>query len=147
MLDLVTWKTVLVSDADVAALRWIRRGTPADARFAIRAMPWVGGTYVGRDGGYWLSVLTDRSSVLPPALYPYTRDEDLRKRITDLGTRLAGSPSLDAPGLREALRREGVTHLFVGSTPGPLQASDPGGRSFARCLYRDGPVAVFALDP
>jgi len=63
--------TVFVDAADVAALEWVERNTPADARFLINTALWMGTTYRGVDGGYWLLPVTGRQSLLPPALYPY----------------------------------------------------------------------------
>lgn len=137
--------TLLATAADVRALAWVRANVSFDARFAVRATPWVGGTYAGADGGYWLSVLTDRASVLPPALYPSTRDGEARRRLEATLAALSEAESLDDPALRARLRSDGVTHVFLGERLARPAAEALDGRPFLRPLYRDGSVRVFEL--
>jgi hypothetical protein len=145
LVDVIPPWTVLATARDARALEWIERNVPQAATFAVRTGPWVAGTFAGVDGGCWIEVLTGRRSILPPALYPSMRD---RKRLEHLERLLAAwsaATSLDDPALREALREAGVTHLFLGENEGLLGPAALRGRSWARVLYRDGPVVVYEL--
>lgn len=66
--DIVTSETVLATADDVAALQWIENNTPPDAIFLIDVSPWSG-LWRGVDGGWWITPLTGRATVLPPAAY------------------------------------------------------------------------------
>lgn len=146
LLDVVPPWTVLATERDVAALRWVAERTPPAAVFAVRAMPWVGGTVVGRDGGYWLSVLTHRRSIVPPALYPFLPE----RLLTPLAARLdawVDVRSPDEPAAASIFQEELVTHLFVGESSGPLDALSVAGSRAFRPLRRDGPTAVFERVP
>ncbi len=63
--------TVIADAADVKALDWVKQNTPGDARFYINSTLWMGQTYRGVDGGYWLLPYTGRFSLVPPALYDW----------------------------------------------------------------------------
>ena len=70
--DVVAPITILANADDLEAMRWIREHSPERARFAINAAPWMGEAFMGVDGGYWIPVMTGRSSIVPPALYAWT---------------------------------------------------------------------------
>jgi hypothetical protein len=142
MRDVVGDATVLASARDLKALEWVRGHVPSDARFAIRSQLWIQGTWIGLDGGYWLPVLADRASTLPPALYPFLRDRREIEKIDAFQRLFSQTSSLDGP-VGAALAERGVTHLFVGEAPGVLSAEGVRLSPRARALYEDGPVAVF----
>ncbi len=58
--------TVFTTQADVNALDWIEKNTPATARFFINSVSWQGSVYRGVDGGYWIMPATGRFMVVPP---------------------------------------------------------------------------------
>lgn len=134
---------VLTIQADVEALAWIESHIPAGSRFLINARPWYKRTYIGTDGGYWITPLTQRTTTTPPALYPLgSSDEVLRvKEFNQQVEALAA----DAAGLWALLRREGVDYVYVGALGGPLDLealrADPG----FRLLYTGGRVHVFEV--
>ncbi len=72
-------ETVFTNQADLAALNWVRANTPLDARFLINTTPWMGKTYRGVDGGYWLLPYAGRQTILPPVMYTYSAPEFVAK--------------------------------------------------------------------
>lgn len=145
LVDVVPPWTILATTRDVRALEWIEGNVPRAATFAVRTRPWVAGTFAGVDGGCWIEVLTGRRTVLPPALYPSTRDRRHLEGLERLLAAWSAATSLDDPALRASLREAGVTHLFVGENEGLLGPASLRGRPWAREIYRDGPVAVYEL--
>jgi hypothetical protein len=114
ILHIVNPDTVLATSADVRALEWIRTHTPPDARFAVGVQPWIGGAYIGIDGGYWIPLIAGRESILPPGLYPWVMPPDRVDSITRLlGAWYQDGNVGDAEILGE-LRRSGVTHFYFG---------------------------------
>ncbi|MDP9192748.1 MAG: hypothetical protein M3P06_13690 [Acidobacteriota bacterium] len=114
MLHIVNPDTVLATSADVRALEWIRTHTPPDARFAVGVQPWIGGSYIGIDGGYWIPLIAARESILPPGLYPWVMPPDRVDTITRLlGAWYRDGNVVDA-GILDELRRSGVTHFYFG---------------------------------
>ena len=145
MTAIVNPVTVLATPADRAALQWIRDRAPVDARFAVNTWEWLNGTYAGSDGGYWIPVLTDRTSVAPPALYAAALPTAEREAINARLARLAAATNLDDPALRAELAAQGVTHLYLGTRPGALKPEQIDGKPYARLVYREGGVSVYEL--
>jgi len=150
MTSIVNPATVLARPADRAALAWIRANTPPDAKFAVNVWEWQPQTYVGSDGGYWIAVLTDRASILPPLLYnAILPSQQVAARNTLLAA-LSGADSLDDPALRARLRADGVTHLYLGArsedagSPG-IHAAQVDGRPEATLIYRKEGVSIYRL--
>jgi hypothetical protein len=146
MTTLVNPVTILATPADRAALQWVRSNTPADARFAVNTWVWLGDIYAGSDGGYWLPVLADRASIMPPALYAAALPE-AEWRAMNVGlARLAAATNLDDPALRAELAEQGVTHLYLGTRPGSLKPEEIDGKPYVRLVYREGGVSVYELE-
>lgn len=109
--------TVIATPADVAALRWSRDALPKAATIIGRVQPWYGGAFIGSDGAYWSSVLTDRRSIPPPSLYGWSGSfgemELFLARWRD------EYPAVTRDTLAEA-RKLGVTHAYFsrGVLPG-----------------------------
>jgi hypothetical protein len=115
ILHIVNPTTVLATSADVHALEWIRTHTPPETRFAVGVQPWIGGSYIGIDGGYWIPLIAGRESILPPGLYPWVMPPERVVSITRLlGTWYEAGQVGDAAMLG-ALRESGVTHLYFGA--------------------------------
>ena len=135
--------TIFAQPADLQALDWIRANTRPEATFLINTSVWMGSTYRGVDGGYWISVLTGRSSILPPALYTLGAPDYLQ-RIGDQAGRAALLTTCDA-SFWQLVRDTGANYLYVRQGTGSLQ---PGG--LANCsavvpVYRRDGVYIYAL--
>lgn len=146
MTNIVKLTSILIQPADVRAMGWIQENTPPEAHFAVNVWPWLPGIYAGTDGGYWLPLLTDRTSVLPPAIiYPIASDYDTFQSTNALLEPLSQPRSLNNADFRARLKRNGVTHLYIGARGGPLDPLDLLNRSFVELVYHDGPVYIFKL--
>ncbi len=128
------------------ALHWIRQHTPPDARFAVNAWLWYGSTYAGSDAGYWIPVLTDRQSILPPVLYSLTLP---RPAVEEINARLAAwsaDPLLTDPAQLERLRANGVTHIYVGGRSSEAQAGMQAGAQAAALAQLPDLELLYARD-
>jgi hypothetical protein len=114
-LHIVNPVTVLATSADLHALDWIRTHTPPSARFAVGVQPWIGGSYVGIDGGYWIPLIAERESILPPGLYPWVMPSDRVVSITRALNAWYEAGQAGDPVVLDGLRRSGVTHLYFGA--------------------------------
>jgi hypothetical protein len=63
---------VYLRPGDLIVMDWIKNNTPPDALFLVNALQfdWQPGWLVGSDAGYWVPLLANRSSVIPPMVYP-----------------------------------------------------------------------------
>jgi hypothetical protein len=137
--------TILATPADRAALVWLRDNTPADARFAVNVWPWMSGAYAGSDGGYWISLLTDRATIMPPVLYGSALPATTTMQMNETLARLAAAVDLDDPSLRATLAQQGVTHLYIGTGRGTIRAEAIDGKAYAQLLYRREGVSIYRL--
>jgi hypothetical protein len=147
MTTIVNPTTILATHADRAALLWIRDNIPSSARFVVNARQWMEGIYAGSDGGYWIPVLTDRESLLPPVLYASALPRDAVEERNALLARLASARNLDDPALRAELTAQGVTHLYIREGVGSLQSAGIDGREFVQLCYRQNGVSIYELKP
>jgi hypothetical protein len=146
MPTVVNPSTILVEQADVDALEWIRDNTPGNAKFALNVWRWLGNAYAGSDGGYWISTLTDRRSILPPALYTLTSSYETVNQVNALLDIWARTTSIDDPALRMKLREAGVTHIYIGTKGGHLHPQQLVEHEFVSLVYQRGAVYIFALE-
>jgi hypothetical protein len=145
--DVVNPATILATSGDRAALAWIAENIPEDAVFAVNVWPWQSNTYAGSDGGYWIPVLTDRTSLLPPLLYSSSLPMETTEQMNSLFLQLSQAETLYDPGLRTQLAGAGVTHLYLGARRHTLQAAEMEGRPFVQLLYAKDNVSIYAIAP
>ena len=154
----------MLTAADERAMAWIRDNVPATARFEVNDFPAYAGTLIaGTDGGWWIPLMTRRSTTLPPMTYGSERFErdDFYARTNGLAQTLRGRPlpdgtpvaiNLTTPDNVQRLRADGVTHIYIGAnaTPGPeavdhIDANALRASNAFRLIYdRDG-VQIFQL--
>jgi hypothetical protein len=141
--DVVNPRTILAADADLRSMEWIERNVPHDATFAVDGRLWMPPAWAGTDGGYWIGVATGRRTILPPLLYGWTLP---RERVNAINTLLA-TWSRPMPDERAwaALRRAGVTHVYVGAlgdaTKRRALLADP----HVHAIHQDESAVVFAM--
>lgn len=119
--DVLNPVTVFTTQADIAAMDWIRSSTDEDAVFLINTTPWLNSTYRGVDGGYWILPLTGRRTLLPPAMFVYSARDDVLQ-INDWAVRARTLTTCDE-AFWALIREAEVTHIYLGSTPGSLLPS------------------------
>jgi hypothetical protein len=112
MRHIINPRTLLVTAADGEALAWVAGHVPPSARFGVGVQPWIGGSYMGIDGGYWIPLVAGRASILPPGLYPWVLPA---ARVEAITRSLEHAYEAQQSGSVEALRAEGVTHLYFGA--------------------------------
>jgi hypothetical protein len=146
----------LLTAPDLAAARWIAANTPVDSLFLAEAYTiWGGGSLVGSDGGWWLPLLAQRRSLIPPQYALISERPDppnFSAAVIALVGQLERQPLPQADS-RAALCAAGVTHLYIGQGRGAVGAgahplftpealaADPA----FELIYRQDRTAVFAL--
>jgi hypothetical protein len=101
--SIVDPETVLARRDDVAALAWIEAATPPDATFLVDTRPWMG-IWRGTDGGWWITPLTGRRTVLPSLAYSFGQPERTQ-RITATAKQVHALASLPGSEYCAALQR------------------------------------------
>jgi hypothetical protein len=146
---IITPASMLVTSADAAAMEWIMRETPTDAKIAVNSFPAYGNSlYAGSDGGWWIPLLTGRKTNLPPIVYGSEAGEqptyyrDVNNENAALNTTIAPD-NLRTQEAAEALRALGYSYLYDGpatsNQPELIYAAAVGDSPLYELVYeRDG---------
>lgn len=145
--SVVAPRTILARPADVKAMAWIRSHTSPESVFMVRSRRWLGRSRRGIDGGAWIQLLTERRSILPPGLYPWVAADDVVTKTESLLSSFEDAGSMDDRALRELLTAAGATHVYFGDSDEGVSPAVLADRDYARLVYRDGRVHVFAIEP
>jgi len=136
-----------VGEYDLSAADWIQSNTSPSAYFMVNTFTWnFLPTYViGSDAGYWLPLLANRRTVTVPMTYPIERSsiDDLVERLLALD-RLEGH--LTSPKALALLRREGITHVYIGQRGGPIVADELLKSPAFDLEYQKGSAYVFRFN-
>ena len=106
----------LFGPADEPAMAWIRNNTAPDALFLVNMIPAYGDSLIaGTDGGWWIPLLTQRRSTLPPITYGSEQAEDANyaERVNGFAAALREHPLPSEEGIR-LCREAGVDYIYVG---------------------------------
>lgn len=135
--------TALAVSSDVPALAWVADHTPQAARFFISVTPWPPYGYRGLDGGWWITPLTGRPTLLPPALYGLGNSAEV-ERLNTLA-RQATAIGGCGPEFWDLVAQTGVTYLYFNVARSPLRpAGFDGCEAIEKVYERDG-VFIYRL--
>jgi hypothetical protein len=136
--------TILARPADVQALNWAAGNTPQDSRFLVNSTHWLNGSYRGTDGGWWLLPLAGRWVTTPPAVYVYGRPE-YRRAVESINQRIAAITPAAIDQLKQLIRDERITHVYIGNESGPIKADTLFGDPMFTPIYDESGVTIFAV--
>ncbi len=141
----VVYSSPSLRKTDVIAMEWIRQNVPTNGAFVadFTEFDWSPNWIVGIGPGYWIPLLTGRSSLIPPMIYPIEsmdrnvqEDLDLLQRVYD---------SQDVSDRLRILKQSRATYIFTGNWSTlfpPQQLSQTGD---VKLIYRFDDVWVFEL--
>ena len=101
------------SQADAAAMDWIRANTASEACFLINATPWGIGELVSSDGGGWITPLTQRPSVLTDRKIPSANIKEIDYVYLGHHAGLLTRALVSSLGLQVVYDRQGITIYAV----------------------------------
>ncbi len=146
--DIVEPGAPYVLPDDMAAVQWVRSNTPDDALFMVNTytFDFAPQFIIGSDAGGWLPLLARRQVVTAPMSFSIERNlyENYPQRLQQLAA-LGGD--LTTPAAVDALRKAGVTHVFVGRRGGPIEVDKLLQSSMYVLEYERGGDYVFRLLP
>ena len=111
--------TILATEDDLEALKWIDENTPPDSNFAINVTYWQSGSYRGVDGGWWITPLTGRLTLLPNSLYGQG-DREFIQEVNTLAGQISQITGCSAE-FWEIVESEEVTHIYISANRGSMQ--------------------------
>lgn len=135
--------TILAGEEDRQAMEWIDQKTPQEARFFINVSHWQFGIYRGVDGGWWITTLTDRKTLLPVALYPMG-DPAYVEQVNQLAEK-ASQVQGCTPEFWELIRSENFDYIYLTVGKGSVQPEDLDGCAGLVRVYKQGGISIFRV--
>jgi hypothetical protein len=121
-LTVLDLRFALVSVPDLQAMEWIEEHTPASARFLANFFfAYEENVIVGSDAGWWVPLLANRENTVPPITYGHesAHDPDYISKVNEFA-RYVEDNRLDEPETIQALKANGITHIYIGQKGGNL---------------------------
>jgi hypothetical protein len=152
--DIQIPKYALVTRPDIRAAQWIQKNTSEKACFLVNSFPAYGDSLVaGSDAGWWLPILANRKTVLPPLNYGSEQgpQPDFVPRINALVNEIL-EKGVTHPDIIEKLSERDCEYVYIGQQQGlvnnPQPFLDPnsilGDQNF-ELIYRQDRVWVFRI--
>jgi hypothetical protein len=149
---LVETRFQLFTPADELAMDWIRGNTPPDARFVVNMFPAYGDSLVvGSDGGWWIPLLTQRQTTLPPITYGSERAAvaGFARRINGFAKSLRDNP-LPSDKALALCREQGIRYIYSGAQSEQIDKFDVEKLRESPALqvvYEEDGVVIFEILP
>ncbi len=142
--DILNPVTTFTTPADVTALRWIEQNTPPTARFFINVTPWQGTLYRGVDGGYWITSITGRGMLLPPAVYAWSDPEVVQMQTETF--KQASQLQSCSDAFWGLIEQNHLTHIYLREQAGSLQPSALEGCAGVILRYQQEGVWIYEIN-
>jgi hypothetical protein len=135
--------TVLATRADLDAVSWIESNIPENARFFINVNHWQYGIYRGVDGGWWISPLTGRETLLPSGLYPMG-DRDYVNQVNAVAARASQIKGC-SDDFWELTREESLTHIYLNDLRGSVRSNHFTDCPYIELIYNSDNIYIFQI--
>jgi hypothetical protein len=125
--DLNLSSFALVTRPDIRAMTWIRDNSPTDANFLVNSFfAFYNSVVAGSDGGWWIPLLADRQTSLPPLTYGF--EEGVGSATTQTANNLSReiqTKGISNPEIVSLLLQKGIKYLYIGQRQGSINYSGP----------------------
>jgi hypothetical protein len=146
----------LLTRPDLRAFDWIRKDTSNDSGFLVNSFfAFNNSLNVGSDGGWWLPLLTERSSSTLPINYGTEKGPQPNFRLWINALPLAiQKEGLDSQTVKSMLGERGLNYVYIGQKQGSVNSPRPLLDPLTllkdpdfHLVYRQDRVWIFAYQP
>jgi hypothetical protein len=117
----------LVTRPDLRAMTWIRENLPADANFLVNSFfAFDNSVVVGSDGGWWIPLLADRKTTLPPLTYGF--EMGIGTATIDSANTLVREvqeKGIANPAIISILVQNSIRYIYIGQRQGTINYNGP----------------------
>ena len=145
LLPLLNPITELSRQGDRPAMQWIQVNIPQDEIILINPFQWMVGVYAGNDGGYWITPLTGRKTIPPPAIYGFGSSQYIHS-INVLSQKIiqdGGNPD----DLWNFMQANDLHYIYTGVRGGPISVSGLDASPHFEKLYANQGAYIFKTIP
>ncbi len=146
LLPLLNPITLLVRNADLQAMSFIRSTVAADQKLLIQPFLWGYGIYAGNDGGSWIPALAQRATLPPPVLFALDDSGDQIRQINQVSQSVL-EKAKDPEAIAGLMYENNLQYLYLGARGGPIAPSILTKSQHFELIYHQGSVFLFKLRP
>lgn len=120
-----TAQYALLTRPDLRAFDWVKKNTPQNAVFLVNSfLAYSGSTAVGSDAGWWLPLLTNRNSTLPPMNYGTEQaiTPDYKEGVKLFPT-IIQAGGINDPRIWDVLKEFDISYIYIGQRHGRVNYS------------------------
>lgn len=117
----------LVTRPDLRAAAWIKSNTPENASFLANSLfAYDNNLIVGSDAGWWLPLLAQRRTSIPPLTYGIEKgpNETYRTWINALPAEIIAK-GINHPDVIQMLKERYIDYIYIGQQHGLVNANSP----------------------
>ena len=144
----------LMTRPDLRAYNWIKKETPEDSKFLVNAfLAFYNYVAAGNDGGWWLALMAERSSTLPPLNQGIEEgpSPDFQKKVNQLVIMIREN-GIASDKVYQELKDRRITHVYIGQMYGKdlnngylLRLEDLISSPNFRSVYHEDRVWIFEV--
>jgi hypothetical protein len=142
--SVINSSTILASSDDLEALYWIKENTPPESRYMINVTHWQYGSYRGVDGGWWITPITSRQTLLPNGLYGLGDRETIQtvNAVAAQVSQLTGC----SEEFWQIVEAEELTHLYVSINKGTIQPQQMENCPGVELIFHNESVYLYRIE-
>ncbi len=137
-----------VTPNDLKAANWIKRNIDPESIFMINTyqFPINDNLIIGLDGGYWLPVIAERQTIVPPMIYQVEKLRNPNDIYTSLLFHRLQGKLTNKEGL-SLLRDYGVDYVYIGTRRGIVEIDILNDSEFFELIYQQKDVSIYKIVP
>ena len=150
-------KFSLAAEPDIRAAAWIQDNISRDANFLVNTfLAFNEGVIVGSDGGWWLPLIANRQTMLPPITYIFESEPTPGyNQWVQIPTRMIQSHGITHPETISTLIEHEISHVYIGQQQGSvnynglhkINPTDLLSDKHFELLYQADRIWIFEIQP
>lgn len=135
-----------VKSADLEAYSWIEGHTEEHARFVISSFkfPFLPGWVVDSYGGYWIPLLTNRQTLVPPMIYTLEKSSN-QELVKELQEYNRFQFEIDSVRSIEFISDNQIDYVYIGDQSGSMDADQFMDSQQYQLVYVSGNIHILKI--
>ncbi|HEY1014657.1 MAG TPA: DUF6541 family protein [Herpetosiphonaceae bacterium] len=143
--EVINGDTITANADDLAAITWLARNTPPDARFALNTIPWNRyGVARATDGGWWALILAGRQVSTPPVVYTFGT-QAYRDQVRAVTGWLSDAENKTPAELAAWMSQNGYAYAYASDKGRIFDGAELAAAPEFQQIYHEGRVWIYRL--
>jgi hypothetical protein len=142
--SVINSSTILATRDDLEALQWIKENTPPESRYMINVTHWQYGSYRGVDGGWWITPITGRQTLLPNGLYGLG-DRETIQSVNAVAGRVSQLEGCSEE-FWQIVEAEELTHIYIAANKGSIKPQQMENCPGVELIFQNESVYLYRIE-